>query len=227
MTDFCKRIWGETAPLREKIYALPFNRELARGTLSQDRFQFYILQDSLYLADYSRALSLAAARAPDAGDMLEFSAGAKVAIEVEQALHASYFKQFGITPANAAAQAASPTCLAYTNFLLRTALTESYGTLVAAILPCFWIYWDVGCRIAADAKGDNPYRAWIDTYADPGFGEATERVKAITDRAYGLAGEAERKAMWQAFVLSARYEWMFWDSAYAMEAWPVDVENKA
>ena len=90
--------------------------------------------------------------------------------------------------------------------------------LASALLPCFQIYWDVGCAIAATAAADNPYRAWIDTYADEAFGEAVTRVIDIADQA---ATPAHRARMLAAFGRSAQYEWLFWDGAYQERGWPI------
>ena len=169
MNAFTTRAWAETAALRDAILDLPFNRELAAGTLSQERFQFYMIQDALYLEQYSRALSIAAAKAPDPEAMQRFAHAAEEALVVERALHGGFFEKFGIDPNEAAAAEPSPTCYGYTNFLLSAAHIGAYEELVAAILPCFWIYWDVGNHIAKESVADNPYQAWIDTYSDPGL----------------------------------------------------------
>ena len=86
---------------------------------------------------------------------------------VERVLHERYLAEFGIDPASLAGSEQSPDCLAYTSFLLATAHQEPWEVLLAALLPCFQVYWEVGCRIAGEAARENPYRAWIDTYADP------------------------------------------------------------
>lgn len=221
MTQFTERAWQETANLRQRILDLPFNRELAAGVLSQDRFQFYMVQDALYLEQYSRALAIASARAPEPDAMQQFARAAEEALIVERALHRSFFAKFGVDPAHATAAEPSPTCYGYTNFLLATAHLGSYEELVAAILPCFWIYWDVSNRIAKTARAGNPYQAWIDTYSDPEFGKAVEAVIAITDRAADQATSRRQAAMLAAFQRSAQFEWMFWDSAYRREDWPV------
>ncbi len=114
----------------------------------------------------------------------------------------------------------SPDCLGYTSFLLATAYHEPWEVLVAALLPCFWIYWDVGSRIARHAAADNPYRAWIDTYADEAFGEAVRTVIGITDRAAEATTPAIRARMMTAFVRSTQYEFLFWDGAYQQRGWP-------
>ena len=180
-----------------------------------------MVQDALYLAAYGRALAIAAARAPDAEGLEVFAESAKGVVVVERALHAHYFEVFGVDPATVAATPASPTCRAYTDFLLATAVTGDFPVLIAAILPCFWVYWDVGTAIDRTAAADNPYRTWIDTYADEGFGESVRRVIGLTDRAADAGSAGTRDAMTEAFVASTRYEWMFWDAAYRLEDWPI------
>ncbi len=218
---FSTAIWEEVAPLRAAIHAQPFLAELAQGTLPADSFRHYIMQDSLYLAEYARVLAIAAARAPTAAGRLEFSDGAKVAVQVEEILHQSYFSQFGVTHDMVAQTEPTPACLGYTSYLASLAATRSYEELIAGVLPCFWVYWDVGCAIKPQAVSPNPYAAWIDTYAMPSFGEATDRVRALVDQAAEQATPATRDAMARAFRMATRFEWMFWDSAYRQADWPI------
>src|SRR5262252_594500 len=183
MSRFSDQAWQQTAPLREAIHQLPFNMELATGSLSRDRFQTYIVQDAIYLGQFSRALAISAAKAPDTSTMQSFAQSALGAIAVEQALHARYLRDFGIDPSSIADAEPSPDCLAYTSFLIAAAYHDPWEVLVAALLPCFWLYWDVGCAIARTADSQNPYKAWIDTYAEERFAEAVRTAIAIADRA--------------------------------------------
>src|SRR6202040_4031207 len=160
-----------------------------------ERFRFYIMQDAIYLGEYARVLALAAAKAPEIGTLQAFANSALGAVAVEQALHGRYLQEFGVDPAAVLAAEPAPDCLAYTSFLLATAYQDPWEVLVAALLPCFWIYWDVGSRIAKRATAANPYRAWIDTYADEGFGEAVRMVIGITDRAAAATTPAIQSRM--------------------------------
>jgi thiaminase/transcriptional activator TenA len=219
MMRFSEEAWQSNSVLRAAIRHLPFNTELAAGTLAPERFRFYIMQDALYLAQYSRVLSLAAAKAPDTGTSQTFGHSALGAITVEQRLHEHYLREFGVEPAAIATAEPMPDCLAYTSFLLATAYQQPWEVLVAALLPCFWIYWDVASTIIRGAAPNNRYQAWIDTYADQAFGEAVQRVIGIADHA-AEATPASREAMLAAFGRSARYEWLFWDGAYQQRGWP-------
>jgi len=220
MNSFSELSWQRTIGLRKAIHELPFNAELAAGTLSPERFRGYIIQDAIYLGQYSRTLAIAGAKAPDGATLRAFVQSALEAVSVEQALHERYLAEFGVSPAQIASAEPSPDCLAYTSFLVATAYHDPWEVLVAALLPCFWIYWDVGCAIARRAAPENPYRAWIETYADESFGEAVQQVIAITDRAAAAATNTTQTRMLSVFIRSSQYEWLFWDGAYQQRGWP-------
>lgn len=217
---FTEEAWHETARVRAAIHALPFNRELAAGTLSRDRFRFYITQDALYLKRYGRALATLAGKAHTEDGVRILAHSAHVAIEVEQSMHGDFLRRLEVPEDAVASATMAPTCQAYTDFLVAAAFETSYPVGLAAILPCFWIYWDVGCAIAEGAAEENFYRPWIDTYADPGFGEAVEQVRRLTDEAAVTVGPEDRARMLAAFVRSTEYELLFWDAAYRRETWP-------
>lgn len=214
---FTDTLWQENLEIYQAILQLPFNTELTAGKLGEERFAFYVKQDSLYLADFSRALAITGTRAPSAGDLDAFLGFAGEAVAVERALHNTFLQRFGAFVDTDK----SPACFAYTHFLLSTAANASYPVACAALLPCFWIYREVGLHIHARADVPNPYQDWIDTYAGEDFSRSVDRAIALTERAAETASESERKRMRKAFTESTRLEWMFWDSAYRLEAWPV------
>lgn len=218
---FSEQVWAEAAPILEAIRAHPFVRELADGALGRARFQHYMVQDALYLQGFGRALAFGAVKAPDATLIQEFSKAAEVAIVVERALHAGFLERFGVDPAEAERAVPSPTCQAYVDALIAAAATGSFAELSAATLPCFWIYQDVGAGIQRAAAGGNPYQAWIDTYAGEEFEAATRRMIAVFDAEAEAAGGRLRGAMRARFLRSCEREWMFWDAAYRLEAWPL------
>jgi thiaminase/transcriptional activator TenA len=79
----------------------------------------------------------------------------------------------------------------------------------------------VGKHLLATAAASNPYQAWIDTYADEAFAAGVRRVIAIGDQMAPAASPTIRDQMFRAFVRAAQLEWMFWDSAWRLERWPV------
>jgi thiaminase/transcriptional activator TenA len=218
---FSEKAWGEIAPIYAAILNHPFIRELTAGTLSKERFKFYMVQDALYLTEFSRVLSLVAARAPDPDTMMQFDESARNALIVERALHETFFREFGITGDVVADAERASVCFTYTNYLLATAHRSPVEVAVSAVLPCFWIYWEVGKHVRAEATPSNPYRLWIDTYGDEVFGERVRNVIATADAMAASAAPAVLDGMMHAFRRASQLEWMFWDSAYRLETWPV------
>ncbi len=218
--SFSERMWQEVRPLFRRILDLPFNRELALGTLSHERFVHYLVQDAHYLGLFSRALAAAAARAPDPGAQVVLARCAHDAIVEERALHETFFARFGIDEGAWAAARPSPTCLGYGHWLLSLASAGSFAEAVAALLPCYHVYWQVGLHLHREARRPNPFDAWIETYADEGFGDIVRRVMAITDAAAEAVSGREREAMAEAYRTAVRYEWLFWDAAWRREDWP-------
>lgn len=213
---FTTRAWRRAAPIRAAIDEQPLVRGLGDGTLSEDRFNYYMTQDALYLVEYGRVLAGVASLSGEPDEFAFWCDCAKQALVAERELHAAHMDLMsGAT--------ASPTCRAYTDFLHAGVALGSYGVAVAAVLPCFWIYQDVGAGLLARA-GDlsgHPYGDWISTYADPAFEQSTARARGVADRLAAAAGDDERGRMHEAFATACRYEWMFWDAAWRMEDWPV------
>ena len=217
---FTQDVLSENADLCAAIRAMPFNRALSDGTLPREAFRHYLIQDAHYLEGFARALALAATRAPDADGVRQLAQSAAGAIAVERQLHEQYLGLYGVSAESFAATPPTPVCEHYVSFLVATAATRGVAEAMAALLPCFWVYRDVGRAIHAEAGADNPYRAWIDTYAGEDFDAAVEAACALADRLAESAGAAERKRMHAAFAKCTLLEWMFWDSAWNLRAWP-------
>ncbi len=218
--SFTEAALRANAGLCADIRAMPFNRALADGSLPAAIFRHYIIQDAHYLDGFARALARAAAGAPDAEAVARLAGAAAGAIAVERQLHAHYMGLYGVDAADFAATPPSPACAHYVGFLIATAAMGGAAEAVAALLPCFWIYRDVGAAIHATAQPGNPYRAWIDTYAGADFDAATTAMCELADRLGAGASAGEAARMQAAFSRSAVLEWMFWDSAWRREGWP-------
>ncbi len=213
-------VWAEIAPVHAAILEHPFVRGLTDGSLPEEAFARYVVQDAVYLREYARALALCGARAADVDALRMFCRHAAEAIDVERALHEQLMGALGIDPAVAATAEASPTCLAYTSFLLQACALRERHEAVAAVLPCYWIYWEVGKALVERGSPDPRYATWIDTYAGEEFAQAVEGAIAACDAALeGLNDTAMASARRHA-LLAARYEWMFWDAAYRDDRWP-------
>jgi thiaminase (transcriptional activator TenA) len=214
-------LWQAIEPIYAAILAHPFVRGLTDGSLPREAFRFYAVQDALYLRDFARALALAAARAPREEWIIMLNEHAAGALTVERTLHESFFKDFGLSPAEVAATPLAPTNQAYTAYLLAVAYGRPFHEAIAALLPCYWIYWEVGKTLERAGSRDPLYARWIGTYASEEFGSVVRAVLACVDTLAERLAVEERLVMRQHFVTTSRYEWMFWDMGWRREGWPV------
>lgn len=213
--------WNAALPVFKKILNHPFVRGLADGTLPQDVFAYYIRQDALYLESYARTMSLIAARLPRQEQRDLMTGFIKDTLAAERYMHELY-QSLNEAHRPPAPVKASPTCQLYMSYEARLAATAPVEVACAVILPCFTVYQQTGAHLLASrTKSANPYNAWIDAYADPSFDKATRAAVALCDELAAASTPALRARMTEAYVNATRMEWIFWDSAWKKESWPV------
>lgn len=205
-------------PLMDKIKNHAFIKELSEGTLSAEQFHFYMHQDSFYLSIYGKVLGNIATQLKDPDHSLDYMSFANGTIEVEKNLHKEFISQLK----GFKAPEKSPTCCLYTGFLTEVYQYDSIEVSLSAVLPCFWIYKEVGDYLLSIANtNNNPYQKWMDTYGGEDFSKSVDRAIEITEYYAENTTPKVREEMTQAFLKTAQLEWMFWDSAYRKEKWPV------
>jgi len=214
-------LWTGIAPIFDAIIAHPFVAGLSDGTLAADAFAGYVAQDVHYLRTYSRALAVVAAKAPTLADTAMFARHAAEVFDVELSLHGELLPALGLSINAVDAAPVSPTTQAYNSYLLATAYGGSFADGLAAVLPCYWIYAEVGAELAERGSTDQRYQRWIDSYGGEEFAATVTEVLALADRTGPTLTVVDEAAARAHFVTTARYEWMFFDAAYRREEWPV------
>ncbi len=218
---FCDYIEHAALPVRQAILAHPFVAGVGDGTLPLDKFKHYVLQDYVYLIDYSRVLALASARAPDLESMGWFAKLLDETLNTEMELHRSYCAEFGITREELDATRGAPTTVGYTSYLLKVAYQGTFPELVAGLLPCQWGYWEIGEHLAGLGKPVCAplYSQWIEMYTSAEFGKLARTIRSMADSLGSRVGPDELTAMSEAYLTSLRFEHKFWDMAYYLEGW--------
>jgi thiaminase/transcriptional activator TenA len=217
MSNWFNTVRENTDFIVEEIKAHPFITELMDGRLSKDVFQLYIKQDALYLSEYKKILALLAVKCADADDTQFFLNAATGIINVEVELHQMFLNDEELMTVP------SPSCELYTSYLARIVNNHSLEEGLAAVLPCFTIYKEIGDYILAHQtnSGENPYQDWINTYGGAEFEKAVNTAVAITNAYAQKASSETLKKMALAFEKASKLEWMFWDSAYNKEGWKI------
>lgn len=198
-------MWDAARPTYERTIAHPFLRELADGTLKPQQFERYLVEDVAYLRAYAEVLTQLAAKAPKPewkAFLLEGAAGCDTEIAH---IHKTYLRGL---PANRPPSKANAV---YIQFLRDNVSKGTFAEGLAAVLPCYWIYWEVGKTLKARGSRNADYQRWIDYYSDPAYGKIVGQALAMMDEA-GKGHNAAR--LIRLFQTGAEHEYQFWHSAY-------------
>jgi thiaminase/transcriptional activator TenA len=204
-------VWKKSSNIIEAIKSHSFNQELIKGILPLDKFSYYLEQDAYYLEDFTRCLALIASKI-SAAYMKYFLHFALDVLHNEQQNMNNLFRKlykFEFTGNF------THTTLSYTSFIGYMCSSSSIEVAVASILPCFWIYREVGVFAAGKHTiNNNPYLPWIETYSSAEFNIIVDKIIDIFDV---LAKETTIKIKTQmsdTFYKSACLEWHFWNDCY-------------
>lgn len=222
--SFSNYLRTKAEPIWERELKHPFVRGIGEGSLDVEKFKFYLRQDYLYLIEFCKVFALAVPKCRDVRSMQEFSKLLNLTLNTEMEMHRMYCREFDISEEELEATAAAPTTLAYTRHLVNIAALGSLAEVVAALLPCAWGYCEIARALAEEDKRSlsHPlYGPWITTYSSADFWNYVLWLKDLLDRLAKDLPDEERKALEFHFIISSRYEYMFWEMAYNGETWPV------
>jgi thiaminase (transcriptional activator TenA) len=222
MTErFTQQLWNDIEPIWTAIQEHPFLKGLTDGSLPEDIFRQYAVQDAIYLQAYARSLAAASSKAPKDEWCEMFADHARGILVDERSLHDAFFKNWGMTPEDVYGTEPLPTTEAYNSYLLSVAFKEPFEEVLGAILPCYWIYWEAGKVLGKEGSPNPDYQKWVDTYSADEFAGVVQSVIDCTDEAVAGLPDERKTRVRKHFITTSRYEYMFWDAAWRKETWPV------
>ncbi|WP_206057846.1 thiaminase II [Novacetimonas pomaceti] len=194
----------------------PFVKGLASGTLPPETFQRFLIQDYLYLIQYTRACALSVHKSTTVADMREAAALVSGILDTELPLHVGYCKGWGIDEDMLRKAPESLQLMAYSRFILDRAQTGDLLDLLVTLAPCMVGYGEIGARLHADPatrREGNPYWSWIALYGGDEFTTLVEDGIRRLDRIGQQYGADARYPMLKAeFSTATRLEAAFWDA---------------
>jgi thiaminase (transcriptional activator TenA) len=224
MTSFSASLRTKAQAIWRRELEHPFVRGMEDGTLPAACFKFYMCQDYLFLIDYCRVFALASAKAPDLATMRLFARLLHETLHTEMELHRQYCVSVGIASEVLEGTKPTPVTLGYTRHLLTVAHRGALADIVAAVLPCQWGYAEIGQALAASrsrAADTTPFDEWIRAYASAEFAAGAEELRRLLDRITQGWPPSALAPLEEHFLTSSRYEYLFWDMAYAQSDWPI------
>ena len=199
-----------------------FVHRLGDGTLPEDCFRHYLGQDYLFLKQFARAYGLAVYKSDSLEDMRQAAAGMGGILD-EMGLHVKYCHDWGLTPDEMAALAEARATTAYTRFVLDCGAAGDLLDLHVALAPCVVGYAEIGNRLKAAGSGrqdaqDNPFQAWIDSYAGKDYQALAGAQVAQLDHLMATRGGPGRfDRLVEIFGQAVRLESDFWAMGLTLE----------
>lgn len=221
--QFSERLFLKGKPIWNACLEHPFLKELSQGILPEDKFCFYIKQDYVYLIDYIKLFALGMVKSNSLKDMQAFSKCAHTIVNIEMDSHIEFAKKFSISKEDLESTEPNSSNLSYTKFMLQVSTEGGLPELTAALLPCMWSYAYIGKALINNKKAlAHPlYKEWIMTYASEEYNSENNWCIELMNRISEGLPERELLKLEEIFVLSSKYEYMFWDSCYKKESWSI------
>ena len=224
MTLFTERLYANVQPIWAQNHHHPFVQELGKGTLAAEKFIHYLKQDYVYLIQYAKLFAIGTVKAHNLETMNKLAGILYETLHVEMELHRQYAKSFGISREELESAKPAPANLAYTSYMLNTAQNDSLAEVIACLLPCAWDYWEIG-KLLRNQYGhqlvSNPYSQWIETYDSTEFAESTKSLIRLLDELAEGMPERELVKLEEHFLITSKYEFLFWEMNDKPQDWPV------
>lgn len=209
--SWCQQVWRLSNRIYKDILNLEFISDLSDGSLDMDIFSRYIAQDEIYLGNYYRSMFALADMMDDQSDRELFLTFAQSGMEGEKAMHDLLIERHGM---NINVKPSAVTA-GYNNLIQSTIKSGNKYCALAVMLPCMWIYNQVGLYILKTSKlENNPYKEWILEYGNKEFTTGVNRVLDIIDNWARTADSDTLDEMNRLYLKAAEYEYAFWEYAY-------------
>jgi thiaminase/transcriptional activator TenA len=216
--SFCEQARRETDFYWKASLRHPFVLGIANGTLPLEKFKFYMLQDAYYLKHYTKILAMLAAKAAETEDVEYFLEAARFVHDAELDLHRTTFRTLQISEEEWRSFEPAPAAYNYVSHMYRALFTGTLADAYAAILPCPWLYQEIGAALRGTRPGVELYQQWIDLYASEELEHKIAKQRAMMDRFASMPGNDER-TLGEYFRRSCYYEWQFWEMAWTYQDW--------
>ena len=153
-----QRLREAARPIWDRCLSHPFVLGLGGGTLPVEKFQYFMLQDYLYLFDYARVFALGVVKARDGALMRVFARNVEAILDGEMEIHRTYMARLGIAEEEVLAVRPALDNLSYTHYMLSAAGRGGPAEITASILACSWSYAEIGQTLAKiPGAADHPF----------------------------------------------------------------------
>ena len=158
-----------------------FIKKLSRNTLEKKIFLNYLIQDYLFLYQFSKAWSLAVVKANSLNEMKLCANTVNQLINFEMGLHEKICKSNGISKKNLEDAEEKNKNIAYTRYVLEKGYSGDFLDLLTALVPCVIGYAEIGKENKKYKPANKMYKKWINTYSSKEYQLVSKNVGKLFD----------------------------------------------
>lgn len=160
-----------------------FIKKLSNNSLLEKKFLNYLIQDYLFLIQFSKAWSLAIVKAANLSEMKLCANTVNALINFEMDLHIKLCKKYGISKAKLNNTEEKNKNIAYTRYVLESGYSGDFLDLITTLIPCVIGYAEIGNNIKSYKPSNKMYRKWIETYSGEEYQKISKTVGSLFDNA--------------------------------------------
>jgi thiaminase/transcriptional activator TenA len=191
-----------------------FVEEMAAGTIDDDVFRRYLVQDYAFVTTLADLVGFAAGDAPTVGAKRELAGFLGTLTDEEDDYFERAFDALSVSKSDRDSPEKTPTTEAFEDLLSRAAREGGYAESLSALLAVEWIYCTWGVE-HADAAPDDFYLAeWIDLHAVDSFETFVSWLRTELDREGPELSPRREARVARHFRRAVDLEAAFFDAAY-------------
>jgi len=203
----------------------PFVLQLQEGNLDPSIFRYYLIQDAYYLKAFSEAYHLLADKTSNQEMKRLLKQNAQSLVEGELFIRQQFFKELEISDQEMEQHPIAPTCYHYISHIYRQFDEANLAIAFASLLPCPWLYHDLGKALNRKPSPNPLYQQWIETYITDELEQQIKEEEALVNQLYRESNETDKQKMLEAFHRSVHMEAKFWEMAYQHQTWTSDLQS--
>ena len=196
-----------------------FINKLSNDALKEEKFLNYLIQDYLFLIQFSKAWSLAILKSDNLEEMKIAASTVNDLINFEMELHITLCANYGISKSDLENADEENANIAYTRYVLELGYSGDFLDLLSALAPCVLGYGEIGLNCQNSNPKTLMYKKWIETYSSIEYQDVCKNVSGLIDKAIllRLGTNFENTYKWkkinQIFKKATLLEVDFWNMA--------------
>ena len=196
-----------------------FINKLSNDTLKEEKFLNYLIQDYLFLIQFSKAWSLAILKSDNLEEMKIAASTVNDLINFEMELHITLCANYGISKSDLENADEENENIAYTRYVLELGYSGDFLDLLSSLAPCVLGYGEIGLNCQNSNPRTIMYKKWVETYSSIEYQNVCKNVSGLIDQAFllRLGTNFENTYKWkkvnQIFKKATLLEVDFWNMA--------------